>query len=52
VIGGGNSGVEEGLFLAQFAERIRLVEFMPELGAFASPRHRAVEPEVHDPYKH
>ena len=38
VIGGGNSGVEEGLFLAQFAERIRLVEFMPELGASARLR--------------
>ncbi len=33
VIGGGNSGVEEGLFLKQFAERIRLVEFAPELKA-------------------
>jgi thioredoxin reductase (NADPH) len=38
VIGGGNSGIEEGLFLAQFAERIRLVEFMPELGASARLR--------------
>jgi len=38
VIGGGNSGVEEGLFLAQFAQRIRLVEFMPELGASARLR--------------
>jgi thioredoxin reductase (NADPH) len=33
VVGGGNSGAEEGLFLAQFAERIRLVEFLPELKA-------------------
>jgi thioredoxin reductase (NADPH) len=33
VIGGGNSGAEEGLFLKQFAERIRLVEFAPELKA-------------------
>jgi thioredoxin reductase (NADPH) len=33
VIGGGNSGVEEGLFLSQFTERLTLVEFMPELGA-------------------
>lgn len=31
VIGGGNSGLEEGLFLTQFADRIRLIEFMPEL---------------------
>lgn len=35
VIGGGNSGLEEGLFLAQFADRIRLIEFMPELKASA-----------------
>jgi len=35
VIGGGNSGVEEGLFLSQFAERITLVEFNPELKASA-----------------
>jgi thioredoxin reductase (NADPH) len=33
VIGGGNSGAEEGLFLTRFAERIRLVEFAPELKA-------------------
>ena len=33
VIGGGNSGLEEGLFLSQFAQRIRIVEFMPELKA-------------------
>ena len=35
VIGGGNSGLEEGLFLSQFAERIRVVEFLPELKASA-----------------
>lgn len=35
VIGGGNSGLQEGQFLAQFAERIRVVEFMPELKASA-----------------
>lgn len=33
VIGGGNSGVEEGLFLSQFTDRITLLEFMPELAA-------------------
>src|SRR5262249_26974052 len=31
VIGGGNSGLEEGLFLSQFAKRIRLVERNPAL---------------------
>ncbi len=33
VIGSGNSGVEEGLFLSQFADRITLVEFEPKLKA-------------------
>jgi len=33
VIGGGNSGVEEGLFLSRFTDRITLVEFMPQLAA-------------------
>jgi thioredoxin reductase (NADPH) len=33
VIGGGNSGLEEGLFLAQFAKKVRIVEFGPELKA-------------------
>ena len=31
VIGGGNSGLEEGLFLAQFARKIRVLEFQPKL---------------------
>jgi len=33
VIGGGNSGLEEGLFLSQFARRIRIVEHAPQLKA-------------------
>lgn len=33
VIGGGNSALEEGLFLTQFASRIRIVEYRPELTA-------------------
>jgi thioredoxin reductase (NADPH) len=33
VVGGGNSGLEEGLFLSQFAKRIRVVEYGPELMA-------------------
>ncbi|MBO0867701.1 MAG: FAD-dependent oxidoreductase [Micromonosporaceae bacterium] len=33
VIGGGNSALEEGLFLAQFADRIRVVAHGPELKA-------------------
>ena len=33
VIGGGNSALEEGLFLSQFADRIRVVQKAPELTA-------------------
>ena len=33
VVGGGNSGLEEGLFLSKFADGIRVVEFAPELKA-------------------
>lgn len=33
VIGGGNSGLQEAMFLSQFASRIRIVEFTPELRA-------------------
>lgn len=33
VIGGGNSGLEEGLFLSQFAGKIRVLQFAPELTA-------------------
>ena len=33
VVGGGNSALEEGLFLSQFAERVRLVEYQPDLKA-------------------
>ncbi len=33
VIGGGNSGLEEGLFLGQFAQAIRIVEHGPALNA-------------------
>jgi thioredoxin reductase (NADPH) len=33
VIGGGNSGVEEGIFLSQFAKKVRILEHNPELKA-------------------
>ena len=33
VIGGGNSGLEEGLFLSQFAKHVRIVEHNPQLKA-------------------
>jgi thioredoxin reductase (NADPH) len=33
VVGGGNSGFEEGLFLTKFAAQVDIVEFMPEVKA-------------------
>lgn len=41
VVGGGNSGLEEGMFLAQFAERIRVVEFQAQLAASSLPQDQA-----------
>ena len=33
VVGGGNSGFEEGLYLTKFAKQVDIVEFLPELKA-------------------
>lgn len=33
VVGGGNSGFEEGLFLTKFARQVDIVEFMPQVKA-------------------
>jgi thioredoxin reductase (NADPH) len=33
VIGGGNSGFEEGLFLTKFASQVDIIEFLPEVKA-------------------
>jgi thioredoxin reductase (NADPH) len=33
VVGGGNSGLQEGLFLTKFASQVTIVEFMPQLNA-------------------
>jgi thioredoxin reductase (NADPH) len=41
VIGGGNSGLEEGLFLTQFTDKVTLLEFAPELKASALLQEKA-----------
>ena len=41
VVGGGNSGVEEGLFLTKFASKVTVVEFMDQLGASQILREKA-----------
>lgn len=41
VIGGGNSGVEEGLFLTQFTDKVTLLEYAPELRASALLQEKA-----------
>ena len=41
VIGGGNSGVEEGLFLTQFTDKVVLLEYNPELKASALLQEKA-----------
>lgn len=35
VVGGGNSGFEEGLFLTRFAKQVTIVEYLPEVKASA-----------------
>jgi thioredoxin reductase (NADPH) len=43
VIGGGNSGVEEGIFLTQFTKKVTLLEHNPELRASALLQEKARE---------
>ena len=33
VVGGGNSGFEEGIFLTRFASQVDIIEFLPEVKA-------------------
>jgi len=48
VIGGGNSGVEEGLFLTQFTDKVTLLEFNPELRASSLLQEKARSHEKMD----
>jgi thioredoxin reductase (NADPH) len=41
VVGGGNSGIEEGLFLTKFATKVTVLEFKDRLGAIQILREKA-----------
>ena len=43
VIGGGNSGFEEGLFLTNFASKVTIVEFLPEAKASVILQRKVAE---------
>lgn len=43
VIGGGNSGFEEGLFLTRFASQVDIVEFLPEVKASRIVQEKVAE---------
>ncbi|MDP9343252.1 MAG: FAD-dependent oxidoreductase [Actinomycetota bacterium] len=43
VVGGGNSGLEEGLFLTEFAEMVTVVEFNPALKASGLLQDKVLE---------
>lgn len=45
VIGGGNSGFEEGLFLTRFAEHVTIVELLPEVKASMVLRNKVSQRE-------
>lgn len=43
VVGGGNSGFEEGLFLTKFARQVDIVEFLPQVKASAVLQQKIAE---------
>ncbi|MEJ2627261.1 MAG: thioredoxin-disulfide reductase [bacterium] len=43
VVGGGNSGIQEGLYLTRFVHSIKLVEFLDHLNAEKILQHKAQE---------
>ncbi len=43
VVGGGNSGFEEGLFLTRFASQVDIVEFLPEVKASKTLKDKVSE---------
>jgi len=46
VVGGGNSGFEEGLFLTKFASRVDIVEFLPQVKASKILQEKVAEKET------
>lgn len=45
VVGGGNSGFEEGLFLTRFASQVDIVEFLPQVKASKILQEKVAEKE-------
>ena len=43
VVGGGNSGFEEGLFLTKFARQVDIVEFLPQVKASKTLKDKVAE---------
>ncbi len=43
VVGGGNSGFEEGLFLTRFASQVDIIEFLPEVKASKTLKDKVSE---------
>ncbi len=43
VVGGGNSGFEEGLFLTKFASKVDIVEFLPQVKASKTLQDKVAE---------
>jgi thioredoxin reductase (NADPH) len=43
VVGGGNSGFEEGLFLTKFASQVDIVEFLPQVKASKTLKDKVAE---------
>lgn len=50
VVGGGNSGVQESLYLTRFVKSIKLVEFMAQMNAEKILQKRALENEKYSFY--
>ena len=53
VVGGGNSGIEEGLFLTKFANKVTVLEVRDRLGASQILKEKAAShPQMEGPAEH